>query len=258
MTTTTVMTDWFRFLGMNIKGTPAMTAIEVAEDLAVGQDHCSVLVTQEFRWPWYWRTLRTAVAVTAKSRWRTSPGLVPGFARPVRGAQSVMWKGRRWKRVGTKVALLHKGVAGISEDRFIRAVLLKDRETGLRCWFLTTHFVVGGDMASDSSRRRNIMAIDLAAFHNFVDHLVASGHPIIGQLDANLRPASQVYSSFLRIVRRHKGTFHGNHGVEFLFTIPGRTTSIEVKRNWTVPTTELNTDHEGRGITARIVAKAAA
>lgn len=257
--TTTVTTDWFRFLGMNIKGTPAMTAMQVAEDLAVGQKNCSVLVTQEFRWPWYWRTLRTAVALTApRSLWRTSPGLVPGFAMPVRGAQSILWKGRRWKRVGTKLTRLHKGIAGISEDRFIRAVLLQDRETRLRCWFLTTHFVVGGDRATDSSRRRNVMAVDLAGFGTFVDELAATGHPIIGQLDANLRPASEVYKPFLKIVRRHKGEFHGNHGVEFLFTIDGRTTSIEVKKDWTVPTTELNTDHEGRGITARIVAKAIA
>jgi hypothetical protein len=256
--TTTVTTRWFRFLGMNIKGSPAMTAVEVAQDLAVAQDRCSVLVTQEFKWPWYWRTLRTAVALTSPSFWRTSPGLVPGFAMPVRGAQSIMWKGRRWKRTGTKLALLHKGIAGISEDRFIRAVLLQDRKTRLRCWFLSTHFVVGGDRVSDSARRRSVMAGDLAAFGAFVDELVATGHPIIGQLDANLRPGSEVYRPFLKIVRRHKGEFHGAHGVEFLFTIDGRTTSIEVKDDWIVPTYEVNTDHEGRGITARIVAKAIA
>lgn len=250
-------TPWRRFLGMNIKGTPAMPAVAVAHDLGLGRSRSSVLVLQEFKWPWYWRTLGRIVPALSAQRWRSSPTATGGLAFPVRGAQAVTWRGQEWRRRRTRRRLLHKGVANISEDRHLRAVLLEDRNTELRAWFGTTHFVVRGDQEADPIRRRDLMARDLVALDRFLTELVASGEPVLFQLDANLRPRSGVYRRFCRILRTHGATIHGAHGVEFLFTIDGTRTRVEVKDDWIVPTHELRTDHEGRGITFRLVARQA-
>lgn len=250
-------TPWRRFLGMNIKGTPSMPAVAVAHDLAVGRSRSSVLVLQEFRWPWYWRTLGRVVPALSTQKWRSSPGAAVGFSRPVLGAQAVTWRGQDWRRRRTRRRLLHRGVANVSEDRHLRAVLLEDRNTELRAWFGTTHFVVRGDQDSDPIRRRDLMARDLAALDQLLTELVASGEPVLFQLDANLRPRSAVYQKFRRILRNHGATIHGTHGVEFLFTIDGSRTKVEVKDDWIIPVHELRTDHEGRGITFRLVARQA-
>lgn len=245
-------TTWRRFAGFNIKGTPAMPAASVAHDLRVASRYGSVLALQEFRWPWYWHAMSRVMPAHADRPWRASPGMPEGAARPVLGAQAVLWKGRVWKRIDTRVAILHKGAAKISETRYLRAVLLEDRATGLRCWFASTHFVVAGDRAGHSERRRTIMAMDLNALDNFLHGLTRTGYPVAMQLDANIHTGTPAYREFRAILRRYKGTIHGTHGVEYLFTLPGTRTDIEVSDDWVVPTTRLKTDHEGRGITFRL------
>jgi hypothetical protein len=246
-------TERLRFLGMNIKGTPAMPAKAVEHDLKVGRTECSVLVTQEFRWPWYWKTLRGVLdRGKRQNKWRASPGLLRGLRRPVRGAQAVMWDNEVWRKVDKRVHLLHDGVARVSEDRFIRAVLLEHRKTKLRCWFLTTHFVVGGDERGDSPLRKKIMAVDLRRLDALVQDLRETGYPIIGQADLNIHVGSWAYHDLMEIREEHGMKFHGTHGVEFLFTVDGERTKMEVLNDWIVPTTRLRTDHEGRGITYKL------
>lgn len=245
-------TTWRRFAGFNIKGTPAMPAASVAHDLDVAQSVASVLVFQEFRWPWYWRTLQRVMGDVADSVWRSAPGMLMGARKPVWGAQAVLWKRKVWRRIDTRVALLHDGEAGISESRYLRAVLLEDRATGLRCWFGTTHFVVKGDATSDTVRRRLIMTRDLNALDNFLHALTRTGHPVVFQMDANIHTGTPAYTRLRATLSSYRGVIHGRHGVEYLFTLPGARAGIEVKGDFEVPTTRLKTDHEARGITFRL------
>lgn len=163
-----------------------------------------------------------------------------------------MWDNEVWRKVDKRVHLLHDGVARVSEDRFIRAVLLEHRKTKLRCWFLTTHFVVGGDERGDSPLRKKIMAVDLRRLDALVQDLRETGYPIIGQADLNIHVGSWAYHDLMEIREEHGMKFHGTHGVEFLFTVDGERTKVEVLNDWIVPTTRLRTDHEGRGITYKL------
>jgi hypothetical protein len=255
-----LMTGWFRFLGMNIKGTPAMRYEFVAHDLRVAKRKADVVVVQEFRWTWYWKALRNTLTGKDKADplWGFSPGVKAGARNPVKGAQGAFWNRSMWKRLDTMVRLLHWGAAKISENRFMRAVLLSYRGTDFVCWFFTTHFVVKGDEKRDPAKRRKMMDTDLDNMTRMLKKMVATGHPIMGQLDANIHKGSEVYDRFIAMVKAHGGKFHGDLGIEFLFTIDGRDVRIEVKDDWIVPTSEVHTDHEGRGITARLVAKRAA
>lgn len=241
---------WFRFLGMNVRGTPAMKAEAVKHDLTAARRKADVLVTQEFKWAWYWRVAKAVLSVAG---WRSSPGFKTGFRKPVAGGQAVMWDGAKFKRGRVIRRLLHKGRAGISEMRFLRAVLLRDKETGLRAWFGTTHFVVGGDEAGDGPQRREMMDLNLAALDNLLGDLVKTGWPVVFQLDANIKTTSHVYPKYAAILRKHGATMHGVKGIEYLFTIPGRKADIEIKGDWIVSARNLYTDHEGRGITFRLV-----
>lgn len=263
-----VMTPWRRFVGANIKGTPAMPADKVAEDVEVLKGIASIVVTQEVRWVWYWRQIRRVLDILPRAKrrdpakWRSIPGIATAIARPVKAASGVLFKGRHWRKLDVKARRLHDGEAGISENREIRAGLLGDWETGLAVWGGTCHFVVGGDMPTDSPRRRRILDHDLDVLDRFLDDLVATGHPILFQLDANIRPASgAAYRRLRRIIHDHGGRIIGDHGVEFLFVIDGRDTDVEVRDirrgGFTIKPKHrggrLNTDHEARGITFRLV-----
>lgn len=242
------------FIGMNIRGTPAMKASAVRHDLKVARGNSDVCVVQEFRWPWYWRTLARLMDVaTPLMAWRSSPGRQQGYADPVKGAQAVLWNGKVWRRMGVRVKLLHLGVAGISEHRYLRAVLLEENETGKRCWFVTTHFVVGGDEQRDDPFRKKMLRHNVMVLDHFLRGLKATSHPVICQLDANIHRGSEAYWGFQRMLTKHGAKIHGDHGVEYLFTIDGRKVSVQVVRDWQVPTSALKTDHEGRGITFRLV-----
>jgi hypothetical protein len=248
-------TPWRQFLGLNIKGTPAMPARAVAHDLRVAKRRASVVAVQEFKWPWYWRQLGRVLPARGKRRgWQAYPNHELGLARPGFGAQAILWSSAHWRKIGSRRALLHEGEPKISERRWLRAALLADRQTGRHAWFGSTHFVVGGDRPEDGPIRQAMLSRDLDALDKFLALLTRDGHPVVFQLDANLRSSSgQTYRRFRAILKRHGAQLHGNlKGVEFLFTIDGKRTAVEVRRAWEVPVSELRTDHEGRGITFRL------
>lgn len=268
-----VVTPWRRFVGANIKGTPAMSADKVGADVEILRGTASIIVTQEVRWAWYWKRIGRVLKITSAGgrrrrrttstkapRWKTAPSIAAAVVRPARAASAVMWKGRDWRRAKTIVRKLHQGRGGISETRWARAVLLVDWGTGLGLWAGTLHNVVGGDMPGDGEIRRGMLDHDLDVLDRLLDDLVATGHAIAFEIDANIRPSSgDSYRRLRRIIHDHGGQIIGDHGVEFLFVIPGRDTDLEVRnpRGFTIPPKAhggaLNTDHEARGMTFRLV-----
>jgi len=241
---------WVRFVGQNIKGTPAMSAAKVVHDLRAVKARADVFTVQEFKWPWYWRGLSRVLL----KNWTTFPGKDQGLAHPIRGAQAIAWRNRRLTLVDAKSALLHDGQAHFSDDRFLRAVLLEPVDhQGFAAWFGGTHFVVNGDKATDSATGRAMMATDLRNTGEFLDRLTATGYPIAFELDANIRVGNAAWLPFRRLVEDRGGRFHGSKGVEYLFTIPGTRSQLEVRNAWEIPTSALFTDHEGRGVTLRVV-----
>lgn len=246
-------TELFKFLGMNINDNPAMSMAKVASDLRVARTHCDVLVLQEFRWPWYWRELSRAMPHLPRLGWRTYPHTRVGKKRPTFSAQAVCWKDRDWKKIDTKTRLLHDGVARISESRYIRGVLLEHRATGLRCWFVTTHYVRGGDEARDPIRHRTILKLDLVRTEDFFIDLKKTGYPMLFQGDLNIHRNTQGYADLMRIVEKLDLRVHGHHGIEYLFSMNNTKAKVEIHGSWIVPTGQLFTPHEGRGVDARLV-----
>lgn len=250
--TVTLESRKHRFAGANIKGTPKMSAESVREDVLVIRDASDVAVVQEFKWFWYWGTLIRVVGKGKwKTRWSSSPGFARGKADPQRGAQACLWSNAEWKKVRSRVWVLHRANA-YSATRYIRAVLLEDRDTGQRCWFVTTHFVVGGDNRSDPIQARNILRHDIITLGRFLNSL-GDKHPIVCQLDANIGKGSQAYAPWMDMLKGQDAKVHGEHGVEYLFTIDGTDAKVKVEDVWIIGGARLNTDHEVRGITFRLV-----
>jgi len=240
-----------RFVGANIKGTPKMSRRKVAEDLRVLRRRADLVVLQEFKWRTYWLAL---IANLSASRWSSYPAAARGLAAPVRGAQGVVWRRSVWRRRGARVALLHKGRARISESRWLRAVLVEDRATALRCWHGGTHNVVGGDEPTDSPTRRGMLDDNLDRLAEFLDDLMRTGEPIAWHMDANVHRGTEAHERLVEIVRSRGGSIWGEHGVEYLFTIPSARSFVEVEAAWRIrPGDALNTDHEARGITYRLI-----
>jgi hypothetical protein len=256
-----------RFVGMNVRGTPAMNGDQVEHDLETAAKECGVLALQEFKWRWYWLRLRKALKRGSSGSWATYPAVSVGLARPVFAAQAIAWRKGQWRRRGARRLELHRGAAGISETRQLRAVLLEDRTSGLASWFGTTHFVVGGDNATDGRIRKAIMLQDLVQLEKFLAGLVATGFPGVFQLDANLTPSSHVWPAFQRLLRRQGCTIHGVRGVEYLITWQGRWTpgpdqrgrqsrgGIKAETDFVIPTKRLKTDHEARGLVFRLTSE---
>src|SRR5690606_27454124 len=145
----------------------------------------------------------------ATERWASYPVPGWGFQKATDSAQAVTWDRAVWRKVGKRKLVLHPLTPGISHRRFLRAALLEDRLTGLRCWFATTHFVVGGDEKGDDKVRRDVMAQDLRRFNIFLAMLSETGYPVVFQMDANLRPSSDIYPKFNDILYHHRATLRG-------------------------------------------------
>lgn len=253
-----VRTLQFRFLGQNIKGTPSMRFWRVAADLRVVQDNAHVVALQEFRWPWYWRAARKVLrrATRARKDWGSSPPFPRGIRRPVLSGQGVMWRVSRFRFIRSKVVLAHEGERKVSEARYWRAVLLEVDGTGLCAWFGSGHPVVKGDQDEATPLRRGMMGDALAALDELLGDLVATGLPGAMEADMNIRPGGWAYREFRRILRAHGCRLHGPAtGVEYLWTWDGKDAVYQVDRPYQVPTSRLHTDHEGRGILGRIVAR---
>lgn len=245
-----------RFVGANIKGTPAMPRRKVAQDLRVIRNRADAYGLQEFRWRGYWLALAANLSPVGEDKWRSYPNVIKGAAAPVRGAQGIGWKARYWRCVGRRCTVLHEGVAKVSESRYLRAALLADRKhAGLRAWHGSTHNVVGGDEAGDGPLRKAMLSDNLTALAKFLDELLATGDAVIFQLDANIHKGTPAYRRLVQIVESRGGKFHGEHGIEYLFTIDGDRTRVVVERDFVIRPGVLNTDHEARGIVYRLVAR---
>lgn len=230
--------------GANIKGTPAMSAASVKHDLRVIKMIADIFVVQEFRWPWYWRVFSLYL-----KGWASFPGHKKGIASPTAGAQGIFWKRRLFKLVGRysrpafNFALDN---AGIMENRWIRGALLKSKKDGFTAWYVSTHFVVGGDEARDGPRRKEFMSQNIDALSRALTYMQRTGFPIMGELDANIHKNSEAYGEFMDMMRKHGATFHGELGVEYAFTINGRRGTWTKVKPDTIPTSQLKTDHEVR------------
>lgn len=253
---TVLRTGRRRFVGANIKGNPKMRRRKVAEDLRVIRDRADAYGLQEFRWADYWLALAVNLSPVSADGWRSYPNVAKGAAAPVRAAQGIGWKAKYWRCVGRRVALLHDGIARVSETRFLRAALLADRKhASLRAWHGSTHNVVGGDEAGDGPLRKAMLADNLTCLAKFLDELLATGDAVIFQLDANIHEGTAAYERLLHIVHSRGGSFHGELGIEFLFTIDGDRTRVVVEHDFVIRPGVLNTDHEARGIVYRLVAR---
>lgn len=262
----TVRSKPFRIHHLNVRGNPKMSPAQVRDDVQVALDGGDIVTLVEFRWAYYWRILARAVRAFLSSSareakgidtWRSFPGFRRGIAAPVKGGQMIAWKADRWRRADKLVRLIHRGMAKISEERRIRGVLLLDRDTLLGLWVLVTHYVVGGDNREDSDRREGILVRDVDATVRALRKALRSGFPAALTLDANIRITSDAYAEFRRrVVSDFGGTIHGEHGVEWVITYPGRKgTTIDVSRHSRTSTDRLHTDHEGRKIVATLVAQ---
>jgi hypothetical protein len=237
------------FIGANIRATPRMPNRAVRHDLRIIKARCDAFVLQEFKLRDYWIVL---AAIMRKS-WGTFPSKARGALRPVASGQPCGWHKRLWEAKASRVRLLHDGKRKISESRWLRAVLLSDRETGIRVWIGGTHFVVHGDEDHDGPIRVDMLDGNIATTEDFLSGLVQTGHPIIFELDANIHRHSDSFNEFRDMVKLLGGRFIGEKGVEYLFIIDSENTRVEVLDEWTIPTTKLRTDHEVRGITYRLV-----
>lgn len=251
-----------RFVGLNVKRTLARPAI--AKDLDVVGQRAGVLAVQEFITRGHWRAFRDELG---RFGWKSFPGVLVGLARPVWSGQAIAWRSSQWRKLDKRRRQLHQGVAGVSELRQLRAVLLEDRTSGLASWFATTHFVVAGDDDGDGRLRRALLLEDLVQLEHFLEDLQLSGHPGALQLDANLTPSSDVWPAFQRMLRRRGCTIHGVRGVEYLVTWqgawqPGKDGRGRLARGGLVVEADfrifggLNTDHEARGIVFRLTGEA--
>ena len=241
------------FIGMNIRGFPPMRTAAVARDLRTAMDNADVLVAQEFGIRRYWRK---AQDLMFPNGWSSYPSYAKGIDRPRDSAQPVMWKRDKFKLIGVRRNLLMRGVAKIANTRFLRAALLEDRETGDQVWYGTTHFVVKGDRSNHPQRRRRLLNSNIRRLVRLIEDLKETGHPIIFQLDANIHKGTDTHKRFTAIIHNLGGTFHGEQGVEFTFTIPGKTQAIKVEKAWRIPVDKLATDHEARCINYSVVKRA--
>lgn len=242
------------FAGANIKGTPSMSAKSVSHDLKVIMKHADVVGVQEFKWSWYW-----SVAIRLlKKRWAAYPAYDRSLSHPNLGAQGLFWKRKLFTRVhkfNLPAFDFSYDNTGIMNNRWIRAVLLRSKKDKFTAWFLSTHFVVGGDQQHDPENRKEFMRQNLAHFDQALTTLVKTGYPIMGELDANIHKNTWAYNRLMQIFAKHNAKIHGDHGIEYAFHINGsRGTFVNVKPK-RIPTTRLKTDHETRLLQWEGVAK---
>lgn len=236
------------FAGANIKGTPAMKAKHVRHDLKVLRQSCDVFGVQEFKWKRYWQ-VAIAVLTVAGKRWSSFPGLKKGLGRPSEGAQALFWKRSKFKRIKGYVRPAFDfriNTAGIMENRFIRGVLLRSKLDAFTAWFLSAHFVVGGDEKDDGPVRKRLMMENIAALDVALVFMRKTGYPIMGEIDANIRPGTWAYVELMKVLTHHGATVHGEPGVEYLFTINGRKGKFTKVKPSRITPDHLFTDHEVR------------
>lgn len=238
----------FSVAGANIKGTPSMPASSVRNDVRKISKRVDVMITQEFKWRWYWVVIRTLLGV----KWRSFPSFAVGVAQPIKGAQGIFWKKKLFSKVGTKLIEAFDfdlDNAGIMDNRWIRAVCLEDARDKLQCWFVSLHNVVGADASGDSVRRKMFMSENLDRLDTMLGYLTRSDAPIIVEGDFNIHAGTWAYVDLMRLVKKHHGRVVGTHGVEFMIIFDHHcSTKIRTERIYSMNPKEagLKTDHEVR------------
>jgi hypothetical protein len=239
------VTEQFTFAGANIKGTPSMPRRKVRHDLKKLKRRADVFGVQEFTWTWYWKAATALLAAV----WGSVPSFSKGVARPILGAQGIFWKRKLFKRLDSFIQPsfdFRVDTSGIMNDRWLRAVLLKVRSHAFAGWFLSGHFVVGGDEDGDGPVRKELLAQNIAYLDRALTELLATGYPVMAELDCNIHRGTWAYARLMDVLEKHGATVHGTHGVEFSFTCPAaKGRFIRVKAS-NIPTSELETDHEVR------------
>lgn len=235
------------FAGANIKGTKAMKSSSVRHDLRLIKQKADIIGLQEFKWRSYWLVL-----ISMLPGWASHPGKRRSVSRPVEGAQAVVWRRRMFKKlkVYSRPAFNFKqDNAGIMDNRWFRAVLLKRRADSFAAWFLSAHFVVGGDEGSDGPRRKAFMNQNLNALDQVLHQLKAGGYPIMAEIDANIRKDTWAYDRLREILKEHDATLYGAHGIEYAFSINNDRGSFRGVTNSIISDSKLDTDHEVRLLT---------
>lgn len=234
--------------GANIKGTPAMKPPAVTNDVRKISRRVDVLITQEFKWRWYWTIIRTMLG----PKWGSYPAFVIGIAKPIFGAQGIFWKRRLFRRVTAKVLEafdfgLDNG--GIMDNRWVRALLLQEKKSKLQCWFISLHAVVHGDDHGEGDLRQKFMHQNLQALARMLKFVCRSDAPVVVEGDFNIHPGTWAYAELMDIVHQHGGRVVGQHGVEFMIVFDDHCkTKVIVEKNYvlTPKAAGLKTDHEVR------------
>lgn len=254
-----LQTEWLRFGGMNIKGTPRMSVPRVSSDLRWLAETYDSAVVCEFKWDYYWGRAKYILGMDRE--WEANPSYNRGKAAPVVSGQANFWKNDVFNKKRAKRALCHLGHAGISELRFIRGTLLDHIDTGLKHWEVVAHFVVGGDADGDSPTRKKILRNNIRRFVRFLRKLKKGGHAILGQLDANIHRGTWAFDLFMTEMRKIGADFIGELGVEYLFKIDGERVKVQTGKPVSLLPKHrggvLETDHESRGMQYRLVEMAA-
>lgn len=235
------------FGGANIKGNPSMNAAAVKNDVSILKSRLDIVALQEFEWRWYWRIAK----ILLDKNWNSFPSFVVGMANPVKGAQGILWKSKLVKRVGSKeLPLFNFNLphAGVMDDRWVRAVHLEDIKTKLRCWYISTHFVVGGDAVGDSARRKHFLTQNIQALDQMIEYCSRTGDAMIFEIDGNLHPNSWAMGMFMKMVNSHGGRVVGGHGVEWMVVFDGTASKIVVDNVYQLEPKKvgMRTDHEVR------------
>ena len=224
-----------------------MPPAKVREDLRTIKERANVFCVQEFTWPWYWNG---AIAVLdLGGAWGSYPGKVKGSTNAAIRAQALFWQRKIFTRKKGYVIPAYDfdmNTGKIMRDRYVRAVLLEGKADKFTAWFLSTHFVVGGDRQNDELIRRKLMTQNIAALDKALTHLGNTGYPIMGELDANIHKGTWAYAEFMEMMTKHRAKFHGDLGVEYAFTINGKHGVFTHVDATIIPDVRLNTDHEAR------------
>ena len=235
------------FGGANIKGTPAMPAASVRNDMRKLKRRLDILALQEYRHRWYWTVLAALFAFT----WRSYPSPKVGLANPVFGGQAILWKTRLARRVSAREIPAFDFAddhSHIMENRWIRAVLLECRFSKLLCWYVSTHFVVHGDDHAEGPRRQAFMEQNLIRLAQMLEWCSRTGEPIVLELDANIHKGTWAYHRLMQIIAQYDGRVIGERGVEFLVVFDGLHTRVVVDKSYVLRPRDigLKTDHEVR------------
>lgn len=220
-----------KIIYQNIKGTPRMPYRDVLHDIKVmKEEDPDVLCLQEFKFKDYWATLR----VFPPHLYGKYP---KGFLGD-RSSQPVIWKRSAFRKIKVKGRLLHKGYAGNTEARYLRAALLEDKQTKVREWFKNTHYLPRGASMYDRvwpvANRRDVA---------FTRECMETGDPLTGGGDYN-RVGQVMPIAFFDRYPVHYVT--PPESIDKVYVIANKKARHIVVTEGTIRLERLKTDHAGR------------